>query len=67
MVIELPEGNNTFVEYIANVGPRFGEGEFGQLVPGARILLGSGDAIDTDETVERVMEQVRECWARAAE
>lgn len=67
MVIELPEGNNVFIDWIANIGPRFEGGEFGGRVPGASIELGSGTKIKTEETVERLMEQVAECRAREIE
>jgi len=66
MFIELPEGTYVSVEAIVAIAPRVA-GEYDDTVTGAMVLLSSGQAIETEETVERVVQQIGECMAAAAE
>ena len=58
---ELPDGSLVEYQSVVALQPRC---NFGDEANGTVILLSSGHTIETDETVERVTEQIAECIAR---
>jgi len=66
LMIETPEGACVVLDYIAAIMHRM-EGEFATEPNGTLIMLSSGACIETEETRERVLEQIREVLAAYAE
>jgi len=67
MIIELPEGGWVDAESIVAVVPMPPENEFATEGEGSAILLSSGHSVQTEETPERVMQQIAECLVAAQE
>jgi len=67
LIIELPEGGWVDAESIVAVVPVPPESEFStEEVAGSAILLASGHSVATEETPERVLQQIAELVAAAA-